>query len=108
MKTIKNYIHVKKVSYSSEELPVYDPSTGEIISKVILSDIVDFEQVIIPAYPEIGRLKKTLSKLGAKFSSLSGSGSTVFGIFDEEADACSAQSYFQTQYKAILSTPVQN
>ena len=47
MKTIKNYIHGKKISYSSEELPVYDPSTGEIISKVILSDIVDFEQVII-------------------------------------------------------------
>ena len=68
----------------------------------------DFEQVIIPAYPEIGRIKKTLSKLGAKFSSLSGSGSTVFGIFDEEADACSAQSYFQTKYKAILSTPVQS
>jgi 4-diphosphocytidyl-2-C-methyl-D-erythritol kinase len=68
----------------------------------------DFEQVIIPAYPEIGRIKKMLSKLGANFSSLSGSGSTVFGIFDEEADAYSAQSHFQTKYKTILSSPVQS
>ena len=65
----------------------------------------DFEQVIIPAYPEIGRIKKTLSKLGAKFSSLSGSGSTVFGIFDEEADAKSAKSCLQSQYQTVLTLP---
>ena len=47
----------------------------------------DFEAIVVPAYPEIGQIKDSLRAKGARFASLSGSGSTVFGIFDEEADA---------------------
>ena len=66
----------------------------------------DFEKIVIPAYPEIGSIKDKLSERGAKFTSLSGSGSTVFGIFDEEADAQSAQSYFQSRYQTVLTPPI--
>ena len=66
----------------------------------------DFEKIVIPAYPEIGSIKDKLSERGAKFTSLSGSGSTVFGIFDEEADAQSAQSYFQSRYQTVLTLPI--
>ena len=65
----------------------------------------DFEEIVIPAYPEIGRIKDRLSDMGATFTSLSGSGSTVFGIFDEEADAKSAKSCFQSQYQTVLTLP---
>jgi 4-diphosphocytidyl-2-C-methyl-D-erythritol kinase len=41
----------------------------------------DFEQSVIPSYPQIGELKKLLYSLGAVFASMSGSGSAVFGIF---------------------------
>ena len=46
MKKIKNYIHGKQVSISLKDLPVYDPSTGEEISKVVLSESDDFNEVI--------------------------------------------------------------
>ena len=46
MNTIQNYIHGKIVSNSSDKLPVYDPSTGEIISNVVLSGIADFNNLI--------------------------------------------------------------
>ena len=46
MKKIVNYINGKHVSLSSEELSVYNPATGEEISKVILSNELDFEEAI--------------------------------------------------------------
>lgn len=42
----------------------------------------DFEEVILPKYPEISRAKEALSQVGAKGVLMSGSGSTVFGIFE--------------------------
>jgi len=41
----------------------------------------DFEKSVFPQYPEIEKLKNELYKLGAVYSSMSGSGSAVFGIF---------------------------
>lgn len=41
----------------------------------------DFEKAVFEAYPEIGSIKKQLYECGAHYASLSGSGSTVYGIF---------------------------
>jgi 4-diphosphocytidyl-2-C-methyl-D-erythritol kinase len=41
----------------------------------------DFEKVVFPLHPKIMELKKQLYDMGAVYSSMSGSGSTVFGIF---------------------------
>ncbi len=41
----------------------------------------DFEASVFPIYPEIEALKNKLYELGATYSSMSGSGSAVFGIF---------------------------
>ncbi len=46
MKKIKNYIHGKLISSSNKTMPVDDPTTGEIISEVVLSDESDFNNVI--------------------------------------------------------------
>ena len=42
----------------------------------------DFEPVIIKQFPEIGFIKDTLYHAGAIYASMSGSGSSVYGIFD--------------------------
>ena len=42
----------------------------------------DFEDVIFPEFPEIQKAKGTLVKAGAKGTLMSGSGSTVFGLFE--------------------------
>ena len=66
----------------------------------------DFETIIVPAYPEIGQIKKKLLSYGAVFSSLSGTGSTVYGVFDDEAKAISAESLFKVHYKTCIAHPV--
>ncbi len=43
MNKILNYINGNKVALSDEDLPVYDPSTGEIQSSVVLSNQKDFD-----------------------------------------------------------------
>ncbi len=41
----------------------------------------DFEAVIFTKFPSIAAIKKTLYKQGAVYASMSGSGSTVYGLF---------------------------
>ena len=50
----------------------------------------DFERIVIPAHPEIGEIKDSLLNNRARYASLSGSGSTVFGMFDEDTAANAA------------------
>lgn len=45
------------------------------------------ETVTIPAYPVIGEIKRTMLEYGAVGSLMSGSGPTVFGIFEKQEDA---------------------
>lgn len=47
----------------------------------------DFEDSLFPSYPEIKAIKDLMYESGAIFASMTGSGSTVFGIFDREIDA---------------------
>ncbi len=44
----------------------------------------DFEKSVLEKYPEIGKIKNTLYENDAIYSAMSGSGSTVFGIFKKE------------------------
>ncbi|MEQ1764645.1 MAG: 4-(cytidine 5'-diphospho)-2-C-methyl-D-erythritol kinase [Pyrinomonadaceae bacterium] len=44
----------------------------------------DFEPVVFAEFPEIGRANQRLIELGASRALMSGSGSSVFGIFDKE------------------------
>ncbi len=41
----------------------------------------DFERPVFSKYPQIAALKETLYDMGAAYASMSGSGSTVFGLF---------------------------
>ena len=65
----------------------------------------DFERVIHKTYPEIGTIKKILLQAGALYSSLSGSGSTVFGVFDNRQKAIDILNKL-SQYQAYLTSPV--
>jgi 4-diphosphocytidyl-2-C-methyl-D-erythritol kinase len=42
----------------------------------------DLEEAILPAYPEIAEVKRRLFEAGARMALMSGSGATVFGVFD--------------------------
>jgi 4-diphosphocytidyl-2-C-methyl-D-erythritol kinase len=47
----------------------------------------DFEAVVVRLYPEIGRARETLAAAGARSAMLSGSGSSVFGVFESKGEA---------------------
>lgn len=44
----------------------------------------DFEPSVFKAHPRIARIKEELYRQGALYASMSGSGSSVYGIFDKE------------------------
>jgi len=71
-------------------------------AETLLLDLVragienDFERVVFPEYPELRDVKRVLEREGARFASLSGSGSTVFGIFDTSVAAVKAAEVLAT------------
>ena len=54
----------------------------------------DFEQSVFPLHPEIAYIKKRLQDAGAFYASMSGSGSTVFGLFKDNAE-CSSRTHLR-------------
>ena len=46
----------------------------------------DFEATVFPKHPIIGEIKKRLLDAGAYYASMSGSGSTVFGLFKNDPE----------------------
>jgi len=64
----------------------------------------DFESVVFPEYPEISNIKKKMYEMGAEFSLMTGSGSTVFGIFPDQSSASSADSLFPAKYFTFISS----
>ena len=46
----------------------------------------DFEDTVFVVHPEIGEIKQRLLDAGAVYAAMSGSGSTVFGLFENDAE----------------------
>jgi 4-diphosphocytidyl-2-C-methyl-D-erythritol kinase len=73
--------------------PTGVPSKGWDRAEAMLLDLVrtgienDFESVVFPKYPAIREVKRALERSGARYVSLSGSGSTVYGLFGDRQDA---------------------
>lgn len=51
-----------------------------------LSMVNDFESVVFPLYPILPKMKQALSQAGAYYVSMSGSGSTIYGLFETDAE----------------------
>ena len=46
----------------------------------------DFEKTVFVAHPELAEIKEMLYAKGAIYAAMSGSGSTIYGIFDKEIE----------------------
>jgi 4-diphosphocytidyl-2-C-methyl-D-erythritol kinase len=46
----------------------------------------DFEKTVFVAHPELAEIKNMLYEKGAIYAAMSGSGSTIYGIFDKEIE----------------------
>ena len=95
---IKKQLPVKKLHYNL--LALKTPLNWSVFEN-------DFEEVVIPRYPEIGEIKHKMIKNNAIYSSLSGSGSTVFGIYETLDDVISSREEIEnSKYQTIVAQPV--
>jgi 4-diphosphocytidyl-2-C-methyl-D-erythritol kinase len=106
-------IHVStKQAFEALKIPLTPPKApftfGRLLEKATLVRFFDneFESVVFHIHPEIGALKSELLNQGAYFASLSGSGSTVYGIFDNLDQAKAAQLFFINRYHTQITLPV--
>ena len=76
-------------SHPDTELVIEGLQSGDL-SKIARGAGNVLENVTIPLCPPIQRIKDTLQKQGATLALMTGSGSTVFGIFEDEAAARNA------------------
>jgi 4-diphosphocytidyl-2-C-methyl-D-erythritol kinase len=84
-------IHVSTAdAYGGVQPGKPEKNVGEILSQPLVNwkDLLknDFEDTIFPKYPEIRKVKESLYESGAVYASMSGSGSAVFGIFENDID----------------------
>ncbi|MGB9715216.1 MAG: 4-(cytidine 5'-diphospho)-2-C-methyl-D-erythritol kinase [Thermodesulfovibrionales bacterium] len=66
--------------------------------------INDLEGVVIKRYPAVGEIKKRLLERGALISSMSGSGPTVFGVFESLEEAKNSSKSFKDCWTAVVRT----
>lgn len=65
----------------------------------------DFEKIIFQTFPEIKKIKEDLFDSGAEFALMSGTGSTVYGIFTNLQRAAWAEELFKKKYFTYLNVP---
>ncbi len=87
---------------------LYHPDIDKIVDALKNNDLSalctqmgnTLEEVTIKRHPIIKELKDKMTKLGAIKALMSGSGPTVFGVFNEDADLNKAKEYFK-DFKGI-------
>ncbi len=63
----------------------------------------DFELPVFKKFPDVKLIKENMYDFGAVFSLMTGSGSTVFGIFEDEEKARTANNFFSKNYFTFLN-----
>ena len=65
----------------------------------------DFEKVVLSTYPEINEIKNMLKRTNTLFASLSGSGSTMFGVYDSLESVTIARNQFK-DFQTYIALPL--
>ncbi|MGO9518248.1 MAG: 4-(cytidine 5'-diphospho)-2-C-methyl-D-erythritol kinase [Candidatus Korobacteraceae bacterium] len=102
-------------SILSQAAPASEPASGVPAmggdrAETLLLDLVragienDFERVVFPEYPELREVRRVLEREGARFASLSGSGSALYGLFASSGEAQTAAARMTTAGHAAVAT----
>ncbi len=69
-------------------------------------ELNDLESIVTNNFPAIAEIKDELTGHGAEFSLMSGSGSTVFGVFNTRRDAEKASLKFEEYWTSVVETSI--
>ncbi len=84
------------------------PRFSRVVDSVTAVLYNDLEEVTVIHHPQIDQVKRRLTVLGAAGVLMSGSGSTVFGVFAKEAEAIAAAEQLQQEstWRVFIACPV--
>ncbi len=71
----------------------------------VIASTNDFEPVVFAEHSKIKKLKIQLKELGAVLALMSGSGSSMFGLFDDMISALKAVEFFNKEHFVHLTEP---
>jgi 4-diphosphocytidyl-2-C-methyl-D-erythritol kinase len=78
---------------------------GKLLSDLVRTGIEnDFEKVVFPKYPELRDIKGELERAGSRYAALSGSGSTLYGLFRSPGEAAQAARRLQKKSLKAVAT----
>jgi len=78
---------------------------GSLLSDLVRAGIGnDFETVVFSQFPELRDIKRALGRAGSRYASLSGSGSTLYGLFASRAEAAKAAVRLREQGLKAVAT----
>ena len=89
------------------------PNTRQMLHALEIGDLREigcqmlnvFEYVLLPEHPELGQIENALDNCGALGTSMTGSGSVMFGIFEHfDFAATASMSLMQVGYQTYLAT----
>ncbi|MDP4117283.1 MAG: 4-(cytidine 5'-diphospho)-2-C-methyl-D-erythritol kinase [Bacteroidota bacterium] len=104
---ISTRLAYENIKPKAPEFPLYNISHDNLNIECWKDKIFnDFEDFAFSAFPKVKDVKDKMYGLGAVFSLLSGSGSSVFGIFNNLDSAKKAESYFTGDYFTHISYPI--
>jgi 4-diphosphocytidyl-2-C-methyl-D-erythritol kinase len=79
---------------------IHDPQT--LIERLVN----EFEPAVFRTFPEVGKLKEDMYSAGAVYASMSGSGSSVYGLFEDGKEAEDLASRLSTKgYRTFITAP---
>jgi 4-diphosphocytidyl-2-C-methyl-D-erythritol kinase len=93
-----------KKTHKSDNIRLLIDDIGKTKLKRDSNIVNDLELVTVKRFPVIADIKEKLLKEGAICSLMSGSGSTVFGVFESIEKAESASISFKNYWTAVVQT----
>ena len=57
---------------------------GESLTTMLLLLVNDFEETVFARHPQLEEIKQSLKDTGALYAAMSGSGSTLYALFDKD------------------------
>jgi 4-diphosphocytidyl-2-C-methyl-D-erythritol kinase len=98
----KEYFNLKNENTITEEfIRSYNRRDFDSMRNIMSNSL---EAPVFKKYPEIKEIKAKLNRAGAELSLMSGSGSTVFGVFKDGVSATEAEKQFSGYWTRVVKT----